>query len=325
MPLLEAKGLSVEYRVERGYLKAVDEVSFKMDEGEVLGIAGESGCGKSTLAHSILRILPPSARVSGKIWIDGQDVLALDEPALRRYRWKQVSLVPQGSMNAFDPVISVGAQIVEAIRTHEQIGNDEAWGKAKKLLSLVGLGEDRAKNYAHEFSGGMKQRAAIAMALSLSPKLVILDEPTTALDVVVQKNLLALLRRLQRTLGISFVFITHDLSVLSDVATDIAVMYAGKIVETGPKGEIFDNPRHPYTRALMAAIPAIRGPRSTAKSIPGIPPDLMAPPGGCRFHPRCSYAFERCRRVEPDLALVDRGVSVACHLFTEDKGRGDGR
>lgn len=324
MPLLEAKELSVEYRVERGYLKAVDEVSFKIDEGEVLGIAGESGCGKSTLAHSILRILPPSARVSGKIEIDGEDVLAMDEPSLRRYRWKQVSIVPQGSMNAFDPVISVGAQIVEAIRTHEQVGKDEAWGKTKKLFSLVGLQEGRAKNYAHEFSGGMKQRAAIAMALSLSPKLVILDEPTTALDVVVQKNLLALLRRLQRTLGISFVFITHDLSVLSDVATAIAVMYAGKIVETGPKGEVFDNPRHPYTRALMAAIPAIRGPRSAPKSIPGVPPNLIAPPGGCRFHPRCAYAFEKCHHVEPNLAMVDRGVSVACHLFTEDKGRGDG-
>jgi peptide/nickel transport system ATP-binding protein len=316
LPLLSIRDLTVEYKTERGLLRAVDRVSLEMEEGEVLGLAGESGCGKSTMAFSILRILPESAKVSGKIELEGRDVLKMDDRALRRYRWKAVSLVPQGSMNAFDPVIPVGAQIVEAIRTHDEVTKEEAWQKTKQLLSLVGISENRAKNYAHEFSGGMRQRAVIAMALSLSPKLVILDEPTTALDVVVQKQILALVRRLQEALGISFVFVTHDLSVLASIADTLAVMYAGRIVEKGPRAEVFSNPRHPYSKALIEAIPTVDGARFLAKAIKGIPPDLVAPPAGCKFHPRCPYAFEKCSEVEPDLEPLGANVSAACHLLT---------
>ena len=319
MPLLSIKDLTVEYKTERGPLRAVDRVSLEMEEGEVLGLAGESGCGKSTMAFSILRILPESAKVSGKIELEGQDVLEMDDRALRRYRWKAVSLVPKGSMNAFDPVIPVGAQIVEAIRTHVEVTKEEAWQKTKQLLSLVGISENRAKNYAHEFSGGMRQRAVIAMALSLSPKLVILDEPTTALDVVVQKQILALVRRLQEALGISFVFVTHDLSVLASIADTLAVMYAGRIVEKGPRAEVFSNPRHPYSKALIEAIPTVDGARFLAKAIQGSPPDLVAPPTGCKFHPRCPYAFEKCSEVEPDLEPVGGNVSAACHLLTSPR------
>jgi peptide/nickel transport system ATP-binding protein len=315
--LLSAKELTVEYSTERGGLKAVDSVSLDMEEGEVLGLAGESGCGKSTLAFSILRILPRTAKTLGRLELDGQNVLEMNDEDVRHYRWKSVSLVPQGSMNAFDPVIPIGAQIVEAIKTHETVSNAEAWQKTRHLFSLLGIPEDRVKNYAHEFSGGMRQRAAIAMALSLNPKLVILDEPTTALDVVVQRQILALLRHLQKSLQISFIFITHDLSVLADIATRIAVMYAGKIVEIGAQDEFFSNPRHPYSKALISAIPTIDGPKSVTKAIPGIPPDLISPPTGCRFHPRCPFVFEKCREVEPPLELVGGGVRAACHLFDQ--------
>jgi oligopeptide/dipeptide ABC transporter ATP-binding protein len=317
LALLSVRDLTVEYATERGPLRAVDDVSVDVEQGEVLGLAGESGCGKSTLAFSILRILPRTARIRGSLELNGQNLLEMDDEQVRSYRWKSISLVPQGSMNAFDPVIPIGAQIVEAIRTHDPMSNAEAWAKTQRLFSLIGIPEDRVKNYAHEFSGGMRQRAAIAMALSLDPKLVILDEPTTALDVVVQKQILALLRHLQKTLQISFIFITHDLSVLGDVASRIAVMYAGKIVEVGPQQKILSNPKHPYSKALVAAIPTIEGPKSMAKAIPGIPPDLVSPPAGCRFNPRCQFVFDKCREIEPPLYNVDQGVRAACHLLTD--------
>ena len=317
MVLLSIKDLTVEYSTERGALRAVDGISLDMDEGEVLGLAGESGCGKSTLAFSILRILPRTARTAGALRLNGENVLEMDDSAVRRYRWKSVSLVPQGSMNAFDPVIPIGAQIVEAIKTHESISKAEAWQKTRKLFTLLGIPEGRVKNYAHEFSGGMRQRAAIAMALSLDPKLVILDEPTTALDVVVQKQILGLLRHLQKNLQISFIFITHDLSVLADIATKIAVMYSGKIVEIGSQKEFFSNPRHPYSKALISAIPKIDGPKSETKAIPGIPPDLISPPPGCRFNPRCPFVFEKCKEVEPQLESAGGGVRAACHLLNQ--------
>jgi len=319
--LLSAKGLTVEYATERGPLRAVDDVSLEMKEGEVLGLAGESGCGKSTLAFSVLRILPKTAKTFGSLELDGENILKMDDSEIRRFRWKSVSLVPQGSMNAFDPVIPIGAQIVEAIKTHEDVNTTEAWQTTRKLFTLLGIPEDRVKNYAHEFSGGMRQRAAIAMALALDPKLVILDEPTTALDVVVQKQILALLRHLQKTLHISFIFITHDLSVLADIATRIAVMYAGRIVEIGPQEQLFSNPRHPYSKALISAIPTIDGPKSETKAIPGIPPDLISPPNGCRFNPRCPFVFEKCKQVEPVLEEVGSNVEAACHLLTMVRDR----
>jgi peptide/nickel transport system ATP-binding protein len=315
MALLSIRELSVEYRTERGPLRAVDTVSLDLKEGETLGLAGESGCGKSTLAFSILRLLPPSARISGRIELDGENVVDMDDRTLRNYRWKSVSLVPQGSMNAFDPVRTIGSQIVEGIKAHESISKAEAWQRARKLLSSVGISEDRAKSFPFQFSGGMRQRAAIAMALSLNPKLVILDEPTTALDVVVQKQILTLLRHLQREYQTSFIFITHDLSVLADIATRIAVMYAGKIAEIGSETEVLGSPQHPYSGALIAAIPTIDGEKSAAKSIPGLPPDLISPPSGCRFHPRCPFVFEKCINVEPALTQISRETQAACHLL----------
>ena len=316
MALLSVSNLSVEYWTNHAsYLKAVDGVSFQVEEGEVIGLAGESGCGKSTLAHSILRILPRSARVTGSIMVNGSDVMKMDERSARNYRWKQVSLVPQASMNAFDPVIPVGAQIVESIRIHDSTPKPAAWKRTRELFALVGISEKRVREYPHQFSGGMKQRAAIAMALSLEPKLVILDEPTTALDVIVQKQILNLLKRLQKELGITILFVTHDLSVLSDIATRIAVMYAGKIAEIGPSSEFFKSPKHPYGRALIQAIPTLRGDLSSVKGIQGAPPNLLSPPSGCRFHPRCPFVFDRCKKEEPELLNVEGNAMVACHLF----------
>jgi peptide/nickel transport system ATP-binding protein len=314
MPLLELKNLSVAYRLRQGYLMAVDQVSMEVNEGEVLGIAGESGCGKSTVALSVLRILPKSARVTGTVAFGGEDVLTMGDERVRAYRWKHVALVPQGSMNAFDPVISVGAQIVEAIKLHEGARKEEAWKRARELFGLVGIPKERVTNYPHELSGGMKQRAAIAMALSLSPRLVILDEPTTALDVVVQKQILSLLVRLKRELSVSFMFITHDLSVLAEVATRVAVMYAGKLVEVGPAEVMFRSPSHPYTQALMQAIPNVHGDISQVRSIPGTPPDLTSLQKGCRFSPRCPYSFGRCTVEEPQLSPSATGSMAACHL-----------
>jgi peptide/nickel transport system ATP-binding protein len=324
MLLLEVRDLSIEYKMESGYLKAVDDVSFQIDEGEVLGLAGESGCGKSTVAHAILRILPSSAKVSGSISIAGTEVLRLDERSTRAYRWKQVSLVPQGSMNAFDPVITVGAQIVESIRIHNDIDKAAAWRRTRELFSLVGIPENRVKGYPHEFSGGMRQRAAIAMALSLNPKLAILDEPTTALDVIVQKQILLLLTKLKRELGVSFLFVTHDLSVLSEITTKIALMYAGRLVEISPSEAFFESPKHPYGQALIHAIPTLSGDLSLVRSISGLPPNLLDLPPGCRFHPRCPYAFDRCRKEEPQLQRMDDGSSVACHLFDRREKDGGG-
>lgn len=322
MPLLEIKDLSIEYKIKHGYLRAVDNVSFEIEEGEVLGLAGESGCGKSTVAHSILRILPRTAKVSGSILVDGTEVLRMDERTTRAYRWKVVSLVPQGSMNAFDPVINVGAQIVESIKVHSDIGKDEAWRRSRELFSLVGIPEDRVTGYPHEFSGGMRQRAAIAMALSLNPKLVILDEPTTALDVVVQKQLLSLLGKLRKEFRISFLFVTHDLSVLSEIATKIAVMYAGRLAEVSTSNSFFSSPQHPYGQALFQAVPTLNGDLTLIRSIPGLPPNLLSPPPGCRFHPRCPHAFDRCKEEEPRLRRLKGGSLVACHLF--DSGETNG-
>jgi len=322
MALLEVRGLCIDYKLQNRYLRAVDNVAFQIDEGEVLGLAGESGSGKSTIAHSILKILPRSARVSGSILIDGTEVVKMDDREARAYRWKVVSLVPQGSMNAFDPVITIGSQIVESIRIHRNVDKADAWRRTRELFSLVGIPEGRAKGYPHEFSGGMKQRAAIAMALSLNPKLVILDEPTTALDVVIQRQVLGLLARLRRELGISFLFVTHDLSVLSEIATKVAVMYAGRLAEISNSETLFASPRHPYSRALIHAIPTLSGDLSLVRSIPGVPANILNLPPGCKFHPRCPYVFDRCRKEEPQLLHMDDGSSIACHLFDRREKNG---
>ena len=320
-PVIEIRDLTVSYKTQNGLMRAVDGVSFTVNKGEILGLAGESACGKTTTALSIMRLHGANAVVGGQILLDGKDVLQMSNEELRNFRWKRVSLIPQGSMNSLDPVITVGKQITEAIQAHEDVHKSEAWKTAQKLLSSVSIDPSRAKNYPHEFSGGMKQRAVIAMALALNPSLVIADEPTTALDVVVQKQLLLLLKQLQRDLSISFLFVSHDLSVLGEIADRLAVMYAGKIVEIGQKDTVLKQPSHPYTQALVNSVPRVFGSRQQLHSIPGSPPTGIWP-SGCRFHPRCQYAFELCKQKEPQLQLSMTGAHAACHLLSQEKETG---
>jgi len=313
--LLEVKGLKTYFFTRRGVVKAVDGVSFTVDRGETLGLVGESGCGKSTTALSIMKLVPPPGRiVEGSIIFDGVDLVPLSEQEMQKIRWKEISIVFQGAMGALNPVLTIGRQITEAIMAHENVTKAEAWRRAEELVEMVGIDPSRLKDYPHEFSGGMKQRAMIAMALACNPKLVIADEPVTALDVIVQAQVLKLLRSLKEKLDLSLIFITHDLSVISDIADRIAVMYAGKLVEWADTIEIFNRPRHPYTKALIKAFPDLWAPKGILVSIPGAPPGLIDPPPGCRFHPRCGQAMERCRREEPPLVEVSKGHYVACWL-----------
>ncbi len=317
-PALEVKNLSISYRTRTGTTNAVDDVSFTINKGEVLGLAGESGCGKSTTVLSIMRLLGSNADVKGQILFEGEDILGMSDQELRDFRWKHVSMIPQGSMNSLDPVIPVGNQLVEAILAHERMGRSQAYQIAQRFLASVSVHPSRARNYPHEFSGGMKQRAVIAMALMLDPQIVIADEPTTALDVVVQRQLLELLKELRGQLGISFLFVTHDLSVISEIADRVAVMYAGKIVEIGDKDAVLKHPSHPYTEALVNAIPHVFGERRQLDAIPGAPPSEIRPTG-CSFHPRCKYAFDLCKVREPPLVLSRTGSMAACHLVGEKR------
>lgn len=318
MALLEVKELKTYFKIMRGYVKAVDDVSFEVEKGEALGLAGESGCGKTTTALAILKILPINGEiVGGKILFSGMDIVNMPEEKMRKeVRWKGISLVFQGAMNAFNPVYKIGDQIVEAITLHENVSKEEATERAKKLLEIVGIEPSRFYNYPHEFSGGMKQRALIAMAISCNPALLIADEPGTALDVVVQAQILKLLRELKKKLNLSMILITHDLSIIAETCEKTAIMYAGKIVEKGTAKHIFLNPLHPYTTGLISAFPNIKAPRTRVRSIPGTPPDLLNPPSGCRFHPRCQYAMEICKKKEPLLIETEKEHYVACHLIS---------
>ncbi|MEM3623238.1 MAG: ABC transporter ATP-binding protein [Candidatus Bathyarchaeia archaeon] len=317
MALLEVKNLKTYFRIKRGYVKAVDDVSFQVEKGEAMGLAGESGCGKTTTALTILKILPSNGEIKGgKIFFSNIDLLEISEEKMRKdIRWKGISIVFQGAMNAFNPVYKVGDQIIEAIRVHEDITREEAVSRTKKLLELVGIDPSRFDNYPHEFSGGMKQRALIAMALACNPSLLIADEPGTALDVVVQAQILKLMRELKDKLNLSMILITHDLSIIAETCEKITIMYAGKIVEHGNSTSIFHNPLHPYTSGLISAFPNIKGPRTRVTSIPGTPPDLLHPPSGCRFHPRCRYAMDICKKEEPVEVEVEKDHFVACHFI----------
>ena len=321
-PLLVVEDLRTYFTLETGSVKAVDGVSFTLRDGEALGIAGESGCGKTTTALSLVRLLPPNAKiVSGSIRLFGIDLLKKSETAIRRYRWREISVIFQGAMNALNPVQRVIDQIAEPIELRLNESHDDARRRAGELLELVGIPRARGRAYPHELSGGMRQRAMIAMALACDPAVVIGDEPTTALDVMVQAQILELLERLRRELGLSLILITHDLSVIAETCDRVLVMYAGRVAEEGSVAEVFRRPRHPYTQMLLRAFPNIRADARELGTIPGSPPDLRTPPDGCRFHPRCPLAMDACRAEQPRETTAG-GVRVACHLYTGE-GPGD--
>ncbi len=318
--ILDVKDLTTHYFTSKGVVKALDNASFQLEGGKSLGIAGESGCGKSTLAFSLLRMVQPPGRiVGGSINLDGMEVTKLDEKSARkRLRWQKISMVFQGAMDIMTPVYTVGHQMMEPLRYHLDIDKEEAKKICKKYLDMVDLDFELFYRYPHELSGGQKQRIIIATALLLEPSVVILDEPTTALDVVVEARIMNDLKVLKKQLDNGMIFITHDLSILAEISDDLAVMYAGWIVELGDAKKIYKDPKHPYTKKLIAAIPRLHVDIDRLEYIPGAPPELTNPPKGCRFHPRCEHAFDRCNKEEPKEHDVD-GVLVKCHLY--DGGR----
>lgn len=322
MALLEVENLKTYYFTLRGPVRAVDDVSFELEKGKVLGIAGESGCGKSTLAWSLLGMVPPPGKIAGgSIYLDGVDIAKMSEEELRRkVRWKRISMIFQGAMNSLNPVYTAGAQIEEVLTYHGNMSKLDARKRVYELLESVGLDRSLSKRYPHELSGGQKQRVVIAMALALEPDIVIADEPTTALDVVVQAQILNLLKRLQKEKGISVILITHDLAVIAELADEVAIMYAGKIVEYGTSEQIFYKPRHPYTHLLMKAVPKLKGPKESLIYIPGQPPDLVSPPKGCRFAPRCPWAMEVCSK-DPEELTMEGPHRVACWLEKVSPGK----
>jgi len=314
-PLLSVRDLRVDYVTDRGRVRAVDGVSFDLERGEILGVAGESGCGKSTMAQALLRILPPPAVISGgSARFEGRDLLALDENELRALRWKRISMVFQSAMDALNPVIPLGEQITDTLHAHRDVTARAARDRAAELLEMVGIPAGLIDAYAHQLSGGMRQRLGIAIALALEPALVVLDEPTTALDVIVEREILEQIRALQRRLGFAVLFITHDLSRMLQVSDRIAVFYAARLVELAPAPGLRHAPRHPYTQGLLRAFPSVHGGTVELASIPGAPPSLENPPAGCRFHPRCNLAVDLCRQRSPELRPLAPGHLAACHL-----------
>ena len=313
--LLEIEDLIVSYSTPKGELRAIDNVNFALDKGEIIGVVGESGCGKSTLGLTLLKMLPSSGRVvTGRIRFGELDVLALKNENLRRYRWEKVSMIFQSAMNALDPVKRVESQIAETIVQHKNMSTDDAQAQARELLQMVNIDPSRAKSYPHELSGGMRQRVVIALALCLDSTILIADEPTTALDVVVQAGVLRTLRNLQRRLGLAVILISHDVSIMWGISDRLVVMYAGKIVEVGPTKDVIENPKHPYTECLLNAVPILGNREKEIRSISSSPPSLLSPPKGCRFHPRCPYAFAKCRIEEPPIITVGDGREAACWL-----------
>ena len=314
-PLLSLEGVSVSYSTISGEIGAVSNVTLGIPEGVAIGFVGESGCGKTTLAKAIIRLLPPNGRiVAGRIYFDGKDLAALPDRELREIRGRDIAMVPQSAMNSLNPVYRVEAQLVETMVVRGGMGRKDARLRAKDLFQMVGINPARLQDYPHQFSGGMKQRATIALAMALTPRLIIADEPTTALDVLVEARILTLLQRLKEDHGLTLIYITHDLSVVSRTCGLMGVMYAGEFVEVGPTWNVVNEPRHPYTMGLIAAVPRGDDRRWNPVSIPGSPPLLLSPPPGCRFAERCPFAEKKCFDEHPALRPVGRTHLAACHF-----------
>ncbi|NWF86250.1 ABC transporter ATP-binding protein [Candidatus Bathyarchaeota archaeon] len=316
--VLQVENLTTFYTTLRGPVRAAENVTFNVGKGEALGLVGESGCGKTTVALSILKLLPSNGKiVRGKILFEGKDIVKIKDKEFRQeIRWKGISIVFQGAMNALNPVFKVGDQVSEAIKIHEpRMKKEEINERVAKLFELVGLDPGRADNYPHEFSGGMRQRALIAMSLACNPALLISDEPCTALDVIVASQVLKLLREIKEKLNLGMILISHDLSIVAETCEKMGIMYAGMLAEYGNVMDTFKKPLHPYTQGLISAFPSIKGERTRMVSIPGIPPDLLNPPTGCRFHPRCKYAMDICIKKEPSWWNVEKGRYVRCWLY----------
>jgi oligopeptide/dipeptide ABC transporter ATP-binding protein len=318
-PLLELRGLTTHYVSARGtrVVRAVEDVSLTLDAGGTLGVVGESGSGKTTLALTILRLLPPAARiVAGQILFAGDDLLTKSDAEMRRIRGKRIAMILQDPMASLNPLFTVGDQVAEPIRVHDGAGRSGAWDRARELLRAVKIpaAEARVRDYPHQLSGGMRQRIVGAIAISCGPRLLIADEPTTSLDVTIQAQYLKLLRELQRAHSLALIFITHNLGIVAKMCDHVAVMYAGRMVESGPVRQIFDAPAHPYTRALLESIPRMGDADQRLTAIEGQPPDLAAPPGGCAFHPRCLKVMDRCRTQAPPRFEIAAGQSARCWL-----------
>ena len=316
-PVLEVADLSVEYVLESGIVRAVDNVSFDVAPGEFLAIVGESGCGKSTLLFAIARLLSPPAEIAGgSVTFNGRNLVQLSDRDLAAVRWKNMSVVMQSAMNALNPVTSVGKQFKDAMRAHGVSSGDEIQRRSVEVLKMVGIDPVHLKSYPHQLSGGMRQRAMIAMAMLFTPELIIMDEPTSALDVVAQRSLMAQIKDLQQEYQFAIIFVTHDMSLVRHFSDRLMVMYAGQVSEVGTTHHLFDHPRHPYTSGLMEAFPSIRGPRVPLTGIPGSPPDLARPQPGCRFAPRCPKVMHRCETEPPPEYQVE-GTAVRCFLYDD--------
>ena len=314
MAILEVENVSIGYNTKKGYLKAVERVSFTLEEGASLGFVGESGCGKTTIGMALMGLLPPNGSVrEGRILFEGKNTLTMSDEEIRKIRWRKMAMIFQAAMNALNPVQRVGSQIAEAILVHDlSIGKEEAMGQVEALFELVGIPRDRLRDYPHQYSGGMKQRAVIAMALACHPKLIIADEPTTALDVIVQAQILGEIKDLQKEFNLSIIFISHDISIVADMCKDIGVMYAGQLVEFGPREKVFESPAHPYTKALLSSFPTVTGEKSDLIPIPGETPNLVIPPSGCRFCDRCSGPGSTCKIETPNWVEIGPGHKTLC-------------
>jgi len=314
---VDVESLSIHYLMRRGHIRAVDDVTLSVRKGETLGVVGESGCGKSTLGLALIRLIPyPGSIVGGRVLLDGTDLRSLPEKEMRQIRGKRIGFIFQDPMTSLNPVKKIGDHFIELIRTHEKrVDKAEALDRASRMLETLGILPERVNDYPHQFSGGMRQRVMIGLALTLNPEFVIADEPTTSLDVIVEAQILELLKRLKEAFNITLMLITHNIGIIAQTADRVAVMYAGRLAEVGPSLRLFADPLHPYTQALLSAVPNVAKPGRVLSWIPGAPPDLASPPPGCLYNPRCPHAFDRCPREAPRLMDVGGGRSVACFLY----------